>query len=286
MIARLLALLCALTLSLVGSAGLAQPEFPERGTAPVLDLANVIDDTDEALLTQRLDAFEQANQRQFVVVTVPSLDGYEISDYGYQLGRHWGLGDDENDDGIILLVAPNERRVRIEVGYGLESVIPDGLAHDIVEREIVPRFKEGDMTGGIVAGADAIVRHLELPPEEQQAAIAQAAQRGVVVGEMRGLAPHGCFPAQAQPRQVLADRVCEFRAAARAVDVLNPQQHDTVMRPRMIMRQQRRISVAEVQPARRRGRESRDDIFHESRIIRSTRFPDAKPETTFAGKRS
>ena len=179
MIARLLALLCALTLSLAGSAALAQPEFPERGTAPVLDLANVIDDTDETLLTQRLDAFEQANQRQFVVVTVPSLDGYEISDYGYQLGRHWGLGDDENDDGIILLVAPNERRVRIEVGYGLESVIPDGLAHDIVEREIVPRFKEGDMTGGIVAGADAIVRHLELPPEEQQAAIAQAApERG------------------------------------------------------------------------------------------------------------
>jgi uncharacterized protein len=170
--ARLLAVLCAFALSLGGSAALAQPEFPERGTAPVLDLANVIDDTDEALLTERLDAFEEANQRQFVVVTVPSLDGYEISDYGYQLGRAWGLGDEENNDGIILLVAPNERKVRIEVGYGLEAVIPDGLAFDVIEQDILPRFREGDMTAGIVGGAERIMQHLELPPEEQQAAIA------------------------------------------------------------------------------------------------------------------
>jgi uncharacterized protein len=153
---------------------LAQPEFPERGTAPVLDLANVIDDTDEALLTARLDAFEQANPRQFVVATIPSLDGYDIADYGYQLGRHWGLGDDENNDGIILLVAPNERKVRIEVGYGLEAIMPDGLAYDIVEQDIIPRFKAGDMSGGIVAGADRIVTQLELPPEEAQRIAAEA----------------------------------------------------------------------------------------------------------------
>ena len=176
--ARLIAFVCALALSLFGGAALAQPQFPERGTEPVLDLANVIDDADEALLSERLDAFEQANQRQFVVVTVPSLDGYDIADYGYQLGRHWGLGDAENDDGIILLVAPNERKVGIEVGYGLEAVIPDGLAFDVIERDILPRFREGDMTGGIVAGAERIMQHLELPPEEQQAAIAAAeAQR-------------------------------------------------------------------------------------------------------------
>ena len=90
----------------------------------------------------------------------------------------------------------------------------------------------------------------------------------------------------AEPELILDDAVDMGRTGAAGVDVLDPQQHDTVLRPRMIMRQQRRISVAEVQPARRRGRESRDDIFHESRIIRSTRFPDAKPEFTFAGKRS
>ena len=172
---RLIVLLCLLLATLTGGTAIAQPQFPERGTAPVVDLANVIDPAAEAELSAKLDAFEQANQRQFVVATIPSLDGYEISDYGYQLGRHWGLGDAENNDGIILLVAPNERKVRIEVGYGLEAVIPDGLAYDVIEREILPRFRQGDMSGGIVAGADAIMRHIELPPEQQQAAIAQAA---------------------------------------------------------------------------------------------------------------
>ena len=176
--ARLIAFLCALVLSLVGSAALAQPEFPELGGNPVVDAASIIDPADETLLNERLLAFEQRTQRQFAVVTVPSLDGYEISDYGYQLGRHWGLGDAENDDGIILLVAPNERKVRIEVGYGLEAVIPDGLAFDVIERDILPRFREDDMTGGIIAGTERIMQHLELPPEEQQAAIDQAeAQR-------------------------------------------------------------------------------------------------------------
>ena len=174
--ARLFALFCAFALSLGGSAAHAQPKFPERGTAPVVDAAGIIDDTDEALLSAKLDAFEARNQRQFVVATVPDLGGYDISDYGYQLGRAWGIGDAERNDGIILLVAPNERKVRIEVGYGLEAVVPDGLAYDIVNKDILPRFKAGDMTGGIVAGADAIIRQIELPSEQQQQAIAQAEQ--------------------------------------------------------------------------------------------------------------
>jgi uncharacterized protein len=173
---RLIAFLGALALSLAGSAASAQPQFPDRGTSPVVDEANIIDPAAEAELTAKLDAFEEANQRQFVVATVPDLQGYEISDYGYQLGRHWGLGDEENNDGIILLVAPNERKVRIEVGYGLEAIMPDGLAFDVVEQDILPRFREGDMTGGIVAGADRIIQHLELPPEEAQAIAAQATE--------------------------------------------------------------------------------------------------------------
>jgi len=173
---RLFALFVAVFTFACAGVATAQPLFPDRGTAPVLDLANIIDPADEAALTQKLDEFEQRNQRQFVVATIPSLDGYDIADYGYQLGRHWGLGDTENDDGIILLVAPNERKVRIEVGYGLEHIIPDGLAYDIINRDILPRFKAGDMSGGIVAGADAIVRQLELPPEEAAAIAAQASQ--------------------------------------------------------------------------------------------------------------
>lgn len=176
MMRRLIAALLALLALAMGGAALAQPAFPDRGTAPVLDLANIIDPATEASLTQRLDAFEQTNQRQFVVVTLPSLDGLEISDYGYQLGRHWGLGDKDRNDGIILIVAPNERKVRIEVGYGLEGVMPDGLAFDIVEATILPRFREGNMALGISEGADAIIRQLQLPPEEAAAVAAAAAE--------------------------------------------------------------------------------------------------------------
>ncbi len=170
---NLLVLISLLWLGLAGAAQ-AQPKFPERGTAPVVDEANIIDPAVEAELSAKLDAFEERNQRQFVVATIASLDGYDIADYGYQLGRYWQLGDNENDDGILLLVAPNDRKVRIEVGYGLEAILPDGLAYDIIENDITPRFKAGDMNGGIVAGADAIIRHLELPPEEAQAVAAQA----------------------------------------------------------------------------------------------------------------
>ena len=104
--ARLLTLLCALALSVAGSAALAAPSFPERGTAPVVDAANVIDDAAEAQLTQKLDDFEMRTARQFVVATVPDLQGYDIEDYGYQLGRYWHLGSKAEDNGIILLVAP------------------------------------------------------------------------------------------------------------------------------------------------------------------------------------
>jgi uncharacterized protein len=151
----------------------AQPTFPERGTAPVVDEANIIDEATEARLTQQLDEFEERNQRQFVIATVPTLQGYDIADYGYQLGRYWGLGDAENNDGIILLVAPNEKRMRIEVGYGLEAVIPDGLAFEYIEG-MKPYFRGGDFSGGIEWAANQIITQLELPPEEA-AAIAQAA---------------------------------------------------------------------------------------------------------------
>ncbi|MBK62031.1 MAG: methanol dehydrogenase [Altererythrobacter sp.] len=152
----------------------AQPSFPERGTAPVVDEANIIDDATEADLTRKLEAFEEANQRQFVVATVPDLQGYDIADYGYQLGRFWQLGDADRNDGIILLVAPNERQMRVEVGYGLEGIIPDGLAYEYVEG-MKPYFREGDYSAGIEWGADQIINQLQLPPEEA-AQVAQQAQ--------------------------------------------------------------------------------------------------------------
>lgn len=168
-----------LLLILAAALGFALPaaaqDFPERGTAPVVDAANVIDDATEARLTQELAAFEQRSQRQFVIATIPDLQGYDIADYGYRLGREWGLGDAENNDGIILIVAPNEKRMRIEVGYGLEGVIPDGLAFEYIEA-MKPYFREGDYSGGIAMAADRIIDQLELPPEEAAQVAAQAEQ--------------------------------------------------------------------------------------------------------------
>ncbi|WP_394270116.1 TPM domain-containing protein [Qipengyuania sp.] len=181
-----------LFLALAAVSGLAQPAaaqtFPERGTAPVVDAANIIDEATEARLTTKLDEFEERSQRQFVIATVPSLEGYDIADYGYRLGRAWGLGDTENDDGIILLVAPNERRMRVEVGYGLEGIIPDGLAFEYVEG-MKPYFRNNDYSGGIEWGADQIIRQLELPPEEaaqvaQQASQPEAGDSGFPIGAL------------------------------------------------------------------------------------------------------
>jgi len=169
--------LCSIVLLGLATPAAAAPKFPERGTAPVVDAANVLDDGAEAQLSQKLDDFEMRTGRQFVVATVPDLQGYDIADYGYQLGRYWHLGSKAENNGIILLVAPNDRKVRIEVGYGLESIIPDGLAYDIINQDMTPRFKAGNITGGIVAGADRIMQQLELPPEQQQKVAAAAGKQ-------------------------------------------------------------------------------------------------------------
>lgn len=153
----------------------ADPQFPKL-TGRVVDAANVIPADEEARLTQKLAALEQNSHRQLVVATVPDLGGYDISDYGYQLGRSWGIGQKGQNNGTILLVAPNERKVRIEVGYGLEPIITDGLSFIIINQNIIPRFKAGDIPGGIEAGTDALVKQLTLPADQAQKIAAQADQ--------------------------------------------------------------------------------------------------------------
>ncbi|MEO0501391.1 MAG: TPM domain-containing protein, partial [Pseudomonadota bacterium] len=91
-----------------------------------------------------------------------------------RLGRNWGLGDAERNDGAILLVAPNDRKVRIEVGYGLEGVLSDGLSFLIVNRTILPRFRDGDLEGGVRAGVDALADQLALPADEAEARLRAA----------------------------------------------------------------------------------------------------------------
>ena len=152
--------------------------FPEL-SGRVVDQADLLPPEHEAALTQRLEALERASSRQLVVATVTSLNGLEIEDYGYQLGRHWRIGQEGANNGVVLLVAPNERKVRIEVGYGLEGVMTDALSSQIVRNDILPYFRDGDYRGGINAGVEAIIAQLQAPLEaaEQRAMQAQQAER-------------------------------------------------------------------------------------------------------------
>ncbi|GLK49967.1 hypothetical protein GCM10017620_29410 [Brevundimonas intermedia] len=150
-------------------------DFPPL-TGRVVDQADLLDAATEQTLTEKLAALEAKSSDQLVVVTVRSLQDQEIEDYGYQLGRAWGIGQKEGDNGALLIVAPTERRVRIEVGYGLEPILTDAFSSMIIRNQILPAFQEGDYQAGIVRGVDALITQLELDPAEAQARAAAAAQ--------------------------------------------------------------------------------------------------------------
>ena len=133
----------------------AEPTFPAL-TGRVVDGAGLLSPEDRDALTAELKALEEKSSDQLVVVTLPSLQGYPIEDFGYQLGRHWGIGTAKLNNGVLLIVAPNERKVRIEVGYGLEPILTDALTKIIIENGILPRFRAGDFPGGIKDGVHAI----------------------------------------------------------------------------------------------------------------------------------
>ncbi|HZV56871.1 MAG TPA: TPM domain-containing protein, partial [Sphingobium sp.] len=159
MLRRILIALFALVLLLPVAASQAQaqsqPAFPKL-TGRVVDDAGLLTPPQRQALEARLAAFEASTRQQLVVATVRDLGGNDIADYGYRLGRAWGIGQAGVNNGVILLVAPNERRVRIEVGYGLEPVLTDALSGRIIRQIITPRFKNGDFAGGIEAGANEI----------------------------------------------------------------------------------------------------------------------------------
>ena len=168
--------LLILLLSLMPLSAQAQ-NFPKRDKEPVVDAAKLLSPDQVAQITQLSEEINKTTTRQFVVATIPDLEGYDIADYGYQLGRKWGLGDKEANNGILLIVAPNDRKVRIEVGYGLEPIMTDALSTQIINQTILPRFKAGDMPGGIVAGAQAIGEQMKLPLEAAEQRAQQEAQK-------------------------------------------------------------------------------------------------------------
>lgn len=148
-------------------------EFPEL-TGRVVDQAGVLAPETVRYLSRQLEAHENAGGNQVVVATVASLEGEPIERYGVDLARAWGIGEAERDNGVLLLVAPAEREVRIEVGYGLEGDLPDAIASTIVQSEILPRFRQGSYDTGVAAGVAAIIAALggeyvvREPPRQRQ----------------------------------------------------------------------------------------------------------------------
>jgi uncharacterized protein len=154
----------------------AAPTFPTL-TGRVVDQAGILSPQAEAQLTRKLEELENTTGRQLVVVTLSGLQGYEIEEYGYQLGRAWGIGREKEDDGALLIVAPNDRKVRVEVGYGLEPVLTDALSSVILQERVLPRFRAGDLEGGVVSGTDALIEQLALPADEAQRRVANASRK-------------------------------------------------------------------------------------------------------------
>jgi uncharacterized protein len=156
-------------------AALAQgsPTFPALA-GRVVDEAGLLSPETEAALETRLAQLETDTSDQLVVVTVRSLQDLEIEDYGYRLGRAWGIGQSETDNGVLLIVAPVERRVRIEVGYGLEPILTDAWSALTIHHDILPRFREGAYEAGILAGVEAVEGQLRADPAEAQARAAAA----------------------------------------------------------------------------------------------------------------
>jgi uncharacterized protein len=150
-------------------------EFSVPPLARVVDQANVLSPATREQLTRLLAEHERRNSNQIVVVTLATLGGLDIADAGLRLGRAWKLGTKQNSNGVLLIVAPSERKLRIEVGYGLEGNLPDGRAFQIINTEIVPRLRAGDIEGGILKGAMAVIAAVEGTYQPPQTAPAESA---------------------------------------------------------------------------------------------------------------
>jgi uncharacterized protein len=153
-------------------------------TGRVNDNAGILSEGARRALTERLKAHEEKTTNQVVVLTVSSLEGENIEDYAEAVFAAWKLGQKGKDNGILVVVAPNDRRMRIEVGYGLEGRLPDGAAGSIIRNVMAPRFNSGDFDGGVEAGVDAILSVLETGKGPELAEPAGAGEKGSAVSHM------------------------------------------------------------------------------------------------------
>ncbi|BDA86818.1 membrane protein [Aureimonas sp. SA4125] len=166
------ALVIVLALFVVALVSGVQPaaaqDYPAL-TGRVVDAADLLDPATETALDQKLAAFEQTSSDQVVVATVPDLQGQAIEEFGVGLGRAWKIGREGENNGVVLLVSRDDRKVRIEVGYGLEGTLTDALSSLIIQSDILPSFRAGDYQAGITNGVDGILKVLSGDAAELQA---------------------------------------------------------------------------------------------------------------------
>lgn len=163
-------------------------DIPARPTPPRLvnDLANVLTDGQEQQLEAFLVDFARGSSTQIVVVTVPSLNGYDKADFTYQIGEKWGVGQSDKDNGAVMMIKPKTARENgqafIATGYGLEAVIPDAIASRIVNNELIPNFKNNDYYSGIAAGLTVMTElaNGEYPYEEYESRTSGSGGFGVI----------------------------------------------------------------------------------------------------------
>jgi len=171
--------IAALLLALLALAAPATAQtFPQNNGSPVVDQAGILTPEQQADLKSKSQALYTQTGRAFAVATVKSLEGYPVEDYAYRLGRAWGLGEKEKDNGVLLLVAPDDRKVSIATGYGAGAYMTDAMSGIIIREDILPHFKQSppDYGGGIEAGADAIIKQMSLSPDDAEKNIAAAQQ--------------------------------------------------------------------------------------------------------------
>lgn len=185
------AFLILLAAALSSVAAQAQ-DYPPRPAGPIYDGADMLSAETEAALDARLRTYTEQTGRAIIVATVPSLGGAQIEQYATGLFGEWGIGGAQRDQGLLLLIARDDRKLRIEVGYGLHPYFGGIMAGRVINDVITPRFKAGDFDGGVTEGVDAILTHLARSPADA-AAVAEAAEAAAAQEQSEGGFPIGAL---------------------------------------------------------------------------------------------
>ena len=136
-------------------------QLPAKSNTLVTDYTNTLQTADQQQLEQKLVAFDDSTSTQIAVVIIKSVGEYDIDDYGQKLGRAWGIGQQGKNNGILILVAADDRKVTIQTGYGAEGAVPDVITHQIIQNDIIPHFKQNDYYGGLNAATDDLMKYMK-----------------------------------------------------------------------------------------------------------------------------